>query len=139
MTMTLFTVATFFRFVFESYNFLLFSLFFNSSNDSSSFNNWSTNYSFVTTYKNNFVKSDFCASFSVNFLNVDCLTYFNFNLFSTSFDDCVCAHDAPPIKFLVEVSLCEDSPGIVRLGLLDNDFRAVAQDVHLVNVTILAP
>ncbi|BAU60775.1 50S ribosomal protein L21 [Streptococcus pyogenes] len=40
---------------------------------------------------------------------------------------------------MFEVSLCEDSPGIVRLGLLDNDFRAVAQDVHLVNVTILAP
>ena len=38
LTMTLFAVATFFRFVLVSNNFLLFSLFFNSSNYSSSSN-----------------------------------------------------------------------------------------------------
>ncbi|EAO72833.1 ribosomal protein L21 [Streptococcus agalactiae CJB111] len=110
LTVTLFTVATFFRFVFVRNNFLLFALFFNSTNNSSSFNNWSTNFSCFTTNKNNFVKCNFCSCFNVKFFNVDSLSYFNFNLFTTSFDDCVCAHDAPPIKISCEVSLCEDSP-----------------------------
>ncbi|AAN58562.1 hypothetical protein SMU_847c [Streptococcus mutans UA159] len=110
LTVTLFTVTTFFRFVFVSNNFLLFSLFFNSSNNSSSLNNWSTNNSFVATDKNNLIKGYFCSSFNIKFFNIDCLIDFNFNLFSTSFDDCVCAHDAPPISFCLRKFLREDSP-----------------------------
>ena len=68
------------------------------------------------------------------------MTYLNFNLFANSFDDCVCAHDAPPIKIfnVSEVSLCEDSPSTAGMNPLVNSSRAVAQDVHLVNVTILS-
>ena len=53
---------------------------------------------------------------------------------------CVCAHDAPPIKIfnVSEVSLCEDSPSTAGTNPLGNSSRAVAQDVHLVNVTILS-
>jgi len=37
-----------------------------------------------------------------------------------------------------EVSLCEDSPSTAGANPLVNSSRAVAQDVHLVNVTILS-
>ena len=99
LTVTLFAVATFFRFVLEGNNFFLFTLFFNSTNNSSASNKWSTHNSFLTTNKNYFFESNFLTCFNVKFLNVDSLTDFNFNLFAASFNDCVCAHYAPPMIF----------------------------------------
>ena len=134
--MTLFTVRTFFRLVFVSYNLLLFALFFNSTNNSSSLNKWSSDNSFVATNKNNFVKSNFLTCFCVQFFNVDSLTSFNFYLFAASFNDCICAYYAPPMIMWV-------SPFFVKTRLVPwvrnhlNGNRAVAQ-VCIVNITILS-
>src|SRR5690606_5603174 len=89
LTMTLFLMVVFLSFEFENSDFLLTTMFFNFSRNSSTFNVWRTNFNIFPTYEKYFVKRNSFINISCNFFYVNYLAFFNFNLFTTSFDNCV--------------------------------------------------
>src|SRR3954451_10335399 len=87
--MTLLLVVVFLRFVLENSNFLLTTLLFNFSCNRSACNNRASYFYVFTANEKNFVKSNCFTSFCIKFFNVDSLAFFDFHLFTTSFNNCV--------------------------------------------------
>lgn len=89
LTVTLFTTVVLFSLHFEDSDLFRASVLDDRCYDLRTFYEWSSDFNVVAAYDQDFTEFYCAVDVCVEFFNVDLLASFNFDLFTTCFDDCV--------------------------------------------------